>query len=116
MSVKKFPVISENGNAYEVEIFFGESISLMGLNVVISEQGRGLFGRQRMKIRRHFQDWKADEEDVIQEYSYVDIAKKYVRKYEEEIAEEIAFYQRVKTIEKEFEEWDGIIRAEGGEE
>lgn len=106
----KYPVISKNGNKYEVEMFFGKTIAYAGFNVIISKKGRGLFGRDKFITLREYNEFHNDmsnRRETLSEYSWVELAKMYVAKYEEENAEDIAFERRLSEIGKEFEEWDG---------
>ncbi len=105
--MNKYPVISERGNEYQVELFVGESLALAGFNIVIKERRKGLFNIEFFKTLKHYNRF-LNEGEMFEKYgSYVDIAKYFVSLYEQEIKEEIEYEEKRRSYVKEFEEWDG---------
>lgn len=104
--MKKFPVISKEGNEYEVEIFYGLSLAYAGMNIIISEvKGKTIFGRSRRKLE-HYHILE-NEVNILEENSYIDLAKRYVERCEKENQRFIEHASRKKRYEEEFKEWDG---------
>jgi len=104
--LKKYPVISKSGNVYEVVLFFGSSIAYAGLNVDIKKETRTIFGLKKIKTVRFF-NTGIPEDRVLRSIGYIDIVKRYVAIYENEIKEVRESVDRREVLTKEFEEWDG---------
>lgn len=107
--MKKYPVISKNGNKYEVKIFVGQTISYAGLNIIIYKRRKGFFGLFKRKNLKHFSVLNYRDFLDEWEYSYVTITKHFVKKYEKELLKEVTTQNKCAKGIKEFEEWDGII-------
>lgn len=105
--MKKFPVISEQGNEYEVEILFGQPHTCEGMDVYIREERKGFLGMAQRKTVRLFQFIRGEEEALRGLGSHVEIAKYYVREYENERAEIDAYAVKRERSMREFVEWDG---------
>jgi len=108
VSGSKFPVYTENGE-YKVDV--RSSYATLGMyqmvvTVYIENQKRGIFRRRFKKVRKISTSWD--------NYRYwlentVELAEKAVKKYEEEIAEDIRHRKAVKESIAQFDNWDGII-------
>lgn len=105
--MKKYPVISESGNEYQVELFVGKSIALAGFNIVIKERSELIFGIGYFKELKHYNLHKSEREMFEEFGGYVDIAKYFISEYEYEMREKIEFEEARNNYVKEFEEWGG---------
>lgn len=105
--MKKYPIISESGNEYQVELFVGKSIALAGFNIVIKERRELIFGIEYFKELKHYNPLMSEREMFEEFGGYVDIAKYFVTEYENEMREKIEFGEMRNNYVKEFEEWDG---------
>ncbi len=104
----KYPVISSNGNEYEVEMFVGKSLVYAGFNIIISQCVPGLFGRTKTVELRSYNEFKTEEEMLNKYVSYEGIVKNYVRDFEKEIEDQIKYEKLKARSIRQFEEWDGI--------
>ena len=102
--MKKFPVISENGNEYEVEMYRG-TFGIFFVEVYVRKDF--IFG---IKIKRNVNGYNETYSEEKWNYDYVAIAKHAVQKYEESVAEFIRRKQIESKRLAEFIEWDGDCR------
>jgi len=102
--MKKFPIISENGNKYLIRMGYG-AFGL--LYVDVCEPYNGLFGKQKFrKVNNSYETYNADKLD----YDYVQIAKDAVERYEESLAEDSRRAMLREYNANKFAEWDGDCR------
>lgn len=103
--VSKFPIITESGNEYRVEIYeeydWGQYVAsvyvkskLLWFNRWKFVSGGSFGGRYRMK------EWG---------YNLIKIAKHAVKKYEDNLESERIHKQRIKESYEIFEKWDGKV-------
>ena|SRR5690625_3622362 len=104
--MKKYPVISESGNEYQVELFVGKSLALVGFNIVIKGR-KDIFGIEYFETLRHYNRFNTEREMFEEFGDYIGIAKYYVTIYENEIKERNELKEMRNNYVKEFEEWDG---------
>ena len=108
ISLKKFPVVSSNGNNYEVSMFVGETVYDYGFNIVLKKKAKGLFHREKWdKVASYNYD---SLEDALYKFGgFIEIAKIHVKRYEREQKEAEEYKERVKLLSGKFEDWSGYI-------
>lgn len=114
MSLTKFPVISEKGNEYRVDLF----LDIYGfIRVSLYEEKKTNWLLHKLDIFRfklvrdgvHHGYYDKEEWG----YDFTAMAISTVRKHEKEIEERNKANESALEKAKQFEEWDGIIAEEG---
>lgn len=101
VDLNKFPVTSEIGNDYEVDVCYIGGV-LGGLNVYVYERYVGRFGKDRRRFL-----YKRTFDERVWEFNYVGMAKRAVFRYEESISAEMLRKEQYERGIEAFAEWDG---------
>lgn len=113
MRVSKFPVTSKGGNKYYIEMFEGESFAYLGFNIIV-------YKRKIIRLPFNFsikKDIKLEhyaiplsEKEMLEDYgyNYIEMAKEYIKLYEEKNTQKIEYRNKVQKAKREFGDWDGI--------
>lgn len=107
--MKKFPVISENGNEYLVRIHQGTLADGL-LRVDVYQKRVGLFGIRRNKKLNNRRCDYSHYNEAKWEYDYIEMAQNAIRKVEYQVAESKRVVVLREYNAKKFEEWDGDCR------
>jgi len=105
--MEKYPVISKNGNVYKVEVFFGKSLSYAGINIILYQIKKGMFGRESFHEVAKYRKLINEKEFIEIFGDYIGIVTWYIEKYEERLEVE---KEAKEILPNKFEEWDGFIR------
>lgn len=105
--MNKFPVVSPQGNEYEVKVYKGP-FGYIGVDVYTRTKRKRWFDKVRHVWGSKFSwDYFSPEK---WNYDYVAMATAMVREYEEYLERKRLREIKVDVGIKRFDEWDGIIR------
>lgn len=107
MALSKYPVTSEKGNTYKVDVWIDD---LGDCIVEVFIEYKGLFGRKKFK---HVSGGIFDSRYDIKKwnYNFVDMAKNEVQRYERIIDAENEHLLKLEKAVNKFNEWDGVIKS-----
>ena len=107
--MKKFPVISERGNEYRVDVI-EDRIYRDHYSVYVYHRYIGWFGRERFQyLNEYFMGYPRSYDANKFNFDFIAMAKHEIKRMED-AWEEYEKRERMKAdAVRKFEEWDGVI-------